>query len=148
MFHFVRFVQKVLFFLAKNCDMPHFPAGFGLLFPIYMNKGIVDLHYVFQSFISHVTIATLSTDDVDHDRRQNSIRISQRIAKHHPPKHIKLAAIMCLDSVMSTVMNPGRSFIYPNFVVSVNQHFHCKQPRTLKCFYQLYSNCFYFPFYF
>src|SRR5215207_5042841 len=111
-FYFVRFMQKVLFFFAHNGYMSHLSSRLRLLFTVNMNKGIIDLHYIFKTLIFHVSIATFSADDIYHDRWQNRISISQGVAKNQSPKHIKLAAIMRFNSVMPAVVNPRSCFIY------------------------------------
>src|SRR5262245_11974562 len=101
--------------------MAHFTAGLGIFFPIDMDKYILDLEYLIQALINSFTGMPFFTQQVHNSCREYMVRAAQRIFQHYSPEHIELAAVIGLDAVMTTVMNPGSGFIYQHIVIIVNK---------------------------
>ena len=127
MFYFSGLVQEFLFFTAQDGNMPHFPAGFGFLFPIKVYKGIFYFQYFLQTLVLYGPAESIGPDDIDHDGREDSVGIAQGIVQHDPPKHIKLGTVMGFNGMMAAVMYPWSGFIHQHIIIIVNKKFNGKK---------------------
>src|SRR5688572_18798541 len=111
--------------------MTHLPAGLRLLLSIYMYKDIIHLQHLVEPFVFSLTGMSIIANNIDNGRRQDMIRITQRITEYDTPKHIELRAIIRLDGVMTAIVNPRSCFIYIHFVLFIDKKFNGKYARTL-----------------